>query len=478
MRVRALALDYDGTIASAGALDPDARMAIEEVRSQGIIVIIVTGRMLDDLRTVAGDLRLVDAVVAENGAVVAFPAWDSRSLRLAPPPSSELVQDLRARGFHIDAGESVIAAQGSIAYDVLQSIRTRELPLVLVFNGESLMVLPQSVSKGTGLREALRLLGESPHNAVGIGDRENDHALLHSCGTGVAVGCGSETLKATAQIVLEGSGPPAVAEFLRSIARNAWIQPGQMRTELVPLGYAAARPVSLPLRGRNVLVVGDRHSETSWITGLICEHLILSGYSTSVIDIEGAQKALANLPGALIRRGRQPIRSTQVARTFTDPQHSMIVDASRFSNEHQSEYVRELVTTMATQRRQRGRPHWIVIDPIDPLLPTVVDAESGGYVLTCPNAGSVPAEIWPTIEACVATRITNPDDVAALADGLGASNHEEQWRTVLTKLPAGDAVILSHNDHPEDTLAVIRLADRLKCLHRRKTGANQCRTAN
>jgi hypothetical protein len=34
MKVRVLALDYDGTIASAGSLDPDVRAALEEARSR------------------------------------------------------------------------------------------------------------------------------------------------------------------------------------------------------------------------------------------------------------------------------------------------------------------------------------------------------------------------------------------------------------------------------------------------------------
>jgi len=38
-----------------------------------VTVILVTGRILDDLRRVAGDLSFVDAVVAENLALVHFP---------------------------------------------------------------------------------------------------------------------------------------------------------------------------------------------------------------------------------------------------------------------------------------------------------------------------------------------------------------------------------------------------------------------
>jgi len=83
MKLSTIALDFDGTIARSDVLDPDVREAIAEVRAQGIVAILVTGRILDDLRRVARDLHFVDAVVGENGAVIEFPdrlfALDRRS---------------------------------------------------------------------------------------------------------------------------------------------------------------------------------------------------------------------------------------------------------------------------------------------------------------------------------------------------------------------------------------------------------------
>jgi hydroxymethylpyrimidine pyrophosphatase-like HAD family hydrolase len=105
MRFGVLALDYDGTIAQDGVLDPDVRQAILEVRAHGVTVVIVTGRILDDLRRLMGDLRLVDAVVAENGAVIAFPA-SGRSVVLAPPASESMLMELRQRGIEARAGAS------------------------------------------------------------------------------------------------------------------------------------------------------------------------------------------------------------------------------------------------------------------------------------------------------------------------------------------------------------------------------------
>ena len=56
MKLAALAVDYDGTIAVNGVLDPAARNAIADARQHGIVVILATGRRLADLRRVAGDL--------------------------------------------------------------------------------------------------------------------------------------------------------------------------------------------------------------------------------------------------------------------------------------------------------------------------------------------------------------------------------------------------------------------------------------
>jgi hydroxymethylpyrimidine pyrophosphatase-like HAD family hydrolase len=107
MRLTVLALDYDGTIARNNVLEPEVLTAIADARERGIIVLIVTGRILDDLRRVAGDLGFVDAVVAENGAVVAFPET-GRSMTLAAPVPSLLVDDLRRRGLSIEVGHCVM----------------------------------------------------------------------------------------------------------------------------------------------------------------------------------------------------------------------------------------------------------------------------------------------------------------------------------------------------------------------------------
>lgn len=66
---------------------------------------------------------------------------------------------------------------------------------------------------------------------------------------------GSDALKASAQIIIEGTGPAAVAEFMRRVAREPWIPPDLVRPQLMPIGHAAARSISLSVRNRNVVVI-------------------------------------------------------------------------------------------------------------------------------------------------------------------------------------------------------------------------------
>ncbi|MEZ5287892.1 MAG: universal stress protein [Vicinamibacterales bacterium] len=90
VKLSALALDFDGTISRDGRLDPAVAQAIAEVRERGIVVVLVTGRRLDDLHRSAGDLLCFDAIVGENGAVLEFPARRRRTCwrtRLRPPSS-------------------------------------------------------------------------------------------------------------------------------------------------------------------------------------------------------------------------------------------------------------------------------------------------------------------------------------------------------------------------------------------------------
>ena len=129
MLLRTIALDYDGTIATNGVLHPKVREAIREARNAGLLVIIVTGRILRELRRVAGDLSFVDAVVAENGAVILLS--NSHRRMLVPPPFPALLNELSVRGIEFVVGRCLVDLDAEHAHTVLSIIEELGIPLAI-----------------------------------------------------------------------------------------------------------------------------------------------------------------------------------------------------------------------------------------------------------------------------------------------------------------------------------------------------------
>jgi hydroxymethylpyrimidine pyrophosphatase-like HAD family hydrolase len=177
VKLSVIALDYDGTTARHDTMGPLVREAIASARARGIVVLLVTGRILSELRRVAGDLHFVDGVVAENGAILHFPD-SGHTTMLAPPVPGVFGDALRRRGVPHRAGECLLDADANEAPGLLDVIRSLEPPLVQLYNGGRVMTPPQGESKATGHERMLQTIRRTPRNMLAIGDAENDHELL------------------------------------------------------------------------------------------------------------------------------------------------------------------------------------------------------------------------------------------------------------------------------------------------------------
>ena len=148
-------------------------------------MILVTGRISGDLEAAFPGLGShFDAVVTENGAVL-----HTRSgLRpLAGPLDRAVGPALADRGIATHPGHVMLALDGQDAAAAVDVITGLGLDCQVVHNRGAAMILPAGVTKGTGLLAALDELGLSAHNAIAVGDAENDLALLHAAEVGVAV---------------------------------------------------------------------------------------------------------------------------------------------------------------------------------------------------------------------------------------------------------------------------------------------------
>lgn len=445
MKFSVLALDYDGTMARDGRAHQEVVTAIREARAEGIKVILVTGRILSDLRRVLTEEDLFDAIVAENGAVVAFPNGWTRVL--GRPASSELLSGLCELRVEVSFGECLIEADASAAPKILEIIQKMELPLMLVFNCSRVMVLPQGINKASGLREALNTLRLSLHNCIGIGDAENDHSLLDACEVGVAVGWGSKSLQKIADHILEGSGPEALARYIQEVSRHPKLPPQRAEGRRVLLGETDGIPVDTSIRGRNILIAGDPRSGKSWIAGLFTEHLLSQGYCLCVIDPEGDYSTLESLPGVVVFGDDEPPRLSDVTRALRHPETSIVIDLSTLTHDEKLTYVHELLPMVATLRRNSGLPHWIVVDEAHYFLNQAVvgqrvDLELAAYVLITYRPSHLHPELLRATESIIVTPLTDPNEVRTLTSLCGAEGGESSWGEVLGSLGIDEAAVL------------------------------------
>lgn len=477
MKLTVLALDYDGTIARDDRLEPSVLDAIAEARRRGIAVMLVTGRRLDDLRRVAGDLHFADGVVAENGALLHFPE-SGVTTTLAPPTPPEFADRLRQRGIPFQAGQCLIEAEATAAPHMLEAIRELEVPVVLLFNRSRVMALAQGISKATGLSAALEMLRKSPRNAIAVGDAENDHELLRLAEIGAAAEWGSPSLRSAADIVIPGDGPPAVAGFVRHVASIGRMPtPARGRRRLILGRTQDGREFSLALRGRNALIMGETNSGKSWLAGLLCERLILHGYSLCVIDPEGDYRTLDALPGVRVLGGEdEPPPPRALLHALRYPDRSVVIDLSSVEHQAKLEYIRSVLPELNVMRRRMGTPHRIIVDEghyflRDAVKEHLLDLEFNGYTVVTYWPSQLPRELVAATEVILVTRESNRAEIEALQGHCRACRHVRgpAW-DVLPVLRLDQAVALPISSEAGSDLQVFTIGERLTphVRHRQK----------
>jgi hydroxymethylpyrimidine pyrophosphatase-like HAD family hydrolase len=359
-RYRAFAIDYDGTLTASDEPARDTLAAVAEARRSGRRVVLVTGRIMEELLAVFPDVRdHFDSIVAENGGVL-YTAGDPGRM-LAPQIAPELAGRLLGRGVPFRSGSVLLASQVAHGATILEEIEALGLEVQLVRNRNELMVLPSGCNKGTGVIEALAELGVDRHNAVAFGDAENDHTLLLACEVGVAVGNAVDSLKAHADVVLSQPGGAGVAAFLRRVLHGevALVQPARWQAELGV--YDDGTPVRVPAAAAAIGIFGGSGAGKSLLAGLLAERVLRLGYRTCIIDPEGDHQGLAELPGVVGVGGANALPAVaDVISILGDA--SVVADMALHDECARVDYARQLVAACLTSREETGLPHCVIVD--------------------------------------------------------------------------------------------------------------------
>jgi HAD superfamily hydrolase (TIGR01484 family) len=478
MRFLVLATDYDGTLAHHGAVDDATREALQKVRASGRKVVLVTGREIPDLeKTLAAcgmQMDLFDSVVAENGALVYQPA-SKRTRLIGEPPPPAFTEALRARGVGpISVGQVIVATWEPHETTVIEVIRELGLELQVIFNKGAVMVLPSGVNKAVGLRAALDDLGLSPHNAVAVGDAENDHAFLSQCECAVAVANALPSLKERADLVTAGDHGNGVQELATLLVESDLASVGdrltrhsfELGTAIGPAPEGGApevlrvHPYSAP-----ILLAGTSGGGKSTLATGLLEQVAEQGYQFCIVDPEGDY---GELPGvtALGNTGHAPPHN-EVLELLAAPGQNAAVNLLGVAMADRAAYFETLLVHLQEMRARLGRPHWLVIDEAHHVLP----AGRPGVLALLPRVASGillitvhPEHVAPALIEEVGTVLVVGGAPHETLAGFASAAGVAPPKVAAEPLPAGEALVWFRGSHR----GVIRFHSRPPAAERRR----------
>jgi hypothetical protein len=373
VRYLALCCDYDGTLAEDGHVSPAAVAALQRLRASGRRLLLVTGRILEELKTVCTCLDLFDRVIAENGASLYDPSTREERL-LAERPPELFIQTLRDRGVRpLSVGKVVVAAWLPHETVVLSVIRELGLELQVIFNKDAFMVLPSGVNKASGLAVALQELDLSPRNIVGVGDAENDHAFLGVCELGVAVDNALPLLKRAADFVTRNARGAGVVELIAElVSDDLRARDPQLARHGVLLGRdESGEAVLLRALDFNALLLGGSEDGYSTLISGLLDRLTGQGYNFCRIDTEGQYGSLDRAP--CLGTSTQPPTLEEVGQLLSTYNTNFVVNLAGITRSDRLQFFLALLKLVEASRLRCGRPHWLIIDDMSHLLPEGMD---------------------------------------------------------------------------------------------------------
>lgn len=390
----ALAADYDGTLATDGVVPLATIAALEKLRASGRKLLLVTGRMLEDLLRVFPRPELFEWIVAENGAHLYSPR--SRESRLlAEPVPHGFTETLIAHGITpVVSGRSIVATWRPYECTVLRVLSELGIDRQIIFNKRAVMILPTGTNKASGVRAALDEMKISLHNVVAVGDAENDLPMLKACACGVAVSNSVGSVLANANLVTSADHGAGVEELIDEILLNdlsRWLAPGGDHGLLLgTIRDDSERAIMIPALGHSVLVAGPSGSgKSTAITGLI-ERLAEEQYQFCLFDPEGDYEKLE--PAVNLGNPHYAPAASEVL-TLLERAYNVVVNLLGIALDYRPAYVSEVIRKLDDLRHKNGRPHWLILDEAHHIFPAHTPAES--TLLPAPPTTSLMITVHP-----------------------------------------------------------------------------------
>ena len=470
MRYLALACDYDGTLAADGRVSSETVSVLERLVASGRKLILVTGRELGDLQSVFSRLDLFEWVVAENGALLYRPAEKLEKI-LGEPPSTQFVAALRkARVEPLFVGRVIVATWKPHERVMVDTIRDLGLELQVIFNKEAVMVLPAGINKATGLKAAVKELGLSLHNVVGVGDAENDHAFMNVCECSVAVGNALPSIKERADIVTAGEHGHGVTELVNELLADDLRRfDSRLRHHRIGIGTTDSDEVIHLPYGINVLLAGKSGGgKTTLATGLL-ERLVEEAYQVCILDPEGDYH---DLEGAVVLGSRQAVpQIDEILQILENPETHAVINLLGVPWDERPPFFQNLFPRLQEMRARYGRPHWLVVDETHHLLPALwkpaaltLPEKSGGMIFVTVHPKEVMPSALALVDLVLAVGEAPGETIRAFAEAAGRKSPKLKKQILET----GQALCWSLYDKSAPVLLNVPLSRTERQRHERK----------
>lgn len=246
MRIRAAALDLDGTIIGPDELiTPRVKDAIQRLSAR-IPVFIATGREPQDVFEYAGQLGFTGPQLSDGGAAILDPVarrhvWSADLGPELAPDVLGLIEQLDARfvATHVQGTfrrvmdipdwEIVRISALDLSRESAETLvdQFRDHPRMSVilaslpYNGLWAVDFTRlGVDKGSGVARMGEMLGVEPVNVACVGDSYNDLPMFAACGLSIAMGGAPQDIKSAATLTV-----PPVEEDGLAVAIDRHILP-------------------------------------------------------------------------------------------------------------------------------------------------------------------------------------------------------------------------------------------------------------
>jgi hydroxymethylpyrimidine pyrophosphatase-like HAD family hydrolase len=425
MHYFAFACDFDQTLAHMGCVAASTLEALERLLASGRKLVLVTGRQLDDLQRIFPQLSLFERVVAENGAVLFHPQTGETKL-LAEPPPQVFIDALHQRGVPFSTGSVIVASEQPEDARILAAIRDLGLELQVIYNKGAVMVLPSGVNKSTGLLAALSEMCISHHNAVAIGDAENDHALLSACECGIAVCNAIQTLRERADLTTNAPNGKGVEEVIDRLLRDD-LQGvrNRLRRHPIRLGTAAdGTKVSIDSRDESFVIAGPSSSGKSTAMIGLLERLTQADFQVCLIDPEGDYSHLEDI--VTLGSSHRAPNTTEIFQILHNPKSSLIVNLLGLPLADRPLFFAALLPKLQELRAKTGRPHWIILDEAHHLLPrergqavTLIPQNLTGVILITVHVEAVHAAALKSMTGIIAVGAAPEETIREFSNAVG-----------------------------------------------------------